>query len=57
MKAWRLEAYGADGNPADAIAKLKLEESVAVPEPKAGQVQVKVRRCKLTLARKHHPDS
>jgi len=42
MKAWRLEAYGAEGNPADAIAKLKLEESVAVPEPKAGQVQVKV---------------
>jgi len=42
MKAWRCHAYGADGNPADAIAKLKLEEDVPIPEPKAGQVQIKV---------------
>ena len=41
MKAWTCAAYGADGNPGDAIAKLELSE-IAIPAPGAGQVQVKI---------------
>ncbi len=41
MKAWRSSAYGEGGNPADAIGKLVCSD-VAVPEPAAGQVQIKV---------------
>lgn len=41
MKAWRTHAYGAEGNPADAIEKLVCED-VAVPTAGAGQIQVKV---------------
>ena len=41
MKAWRSHGYGAEGNPADAIEKLKCEE-VSVPVSGAGQIQVKV---------------
>jgi NADPH:quinone reductase-like Zn-dependent oxidoreductase len=41
MKAWQASAYGAEGNPADTISKLELKD-VSVPEPKEGQVQIKV---------------
>ena len=41
MKAWRSHGYGAEGNPADAIEKLKCEEA-PVPTAGAGQIQVKV---------------
>ena len=41
MKAWRLGAYGEGGDPAKAIAALKLEE-VAVPTPGKGEVRVRV---------------
>jgi len=41
MKAWRAHAYGENGNPADTIAKLTLDE-VPVPQPGAGQLQIKV---------------
>lgn len=41
MKAWRSAAYGAEGNPADAIEKLVCE-TVDKPEPGTGEVQVKV---------------
>ena len=41
MKAWRTHAYGAEGNPADAIAKLVLEE-VPIPTAGVGEIQVKV---------------
>jgi len=41
MKAWRAHAYGAEGNPADTIGKMTLD-TVPVPEPKKGQVLVKV---------------
>jgi NADPH:quinone reductase-like Zn-dependent oxidoreductase len=41
MKAWTCAAYGADGNPGDAIAKLEMSE-IAIPAPGAGQVQVKI---------------
>ena len=41
MKAWQASAYGADGNPADTIANLKLAD-VEIPPAGAGQIQVKV---------------
>jgi D-arabinose 1-dehydrogenase-like Zn-dependent alcohol dehydrogenase len=41
MKAWQASAYGAEGNPADTIANLKLSE-VEIPTAGAGQIQVKV---------------
>ena len=41
MKAWRLGAYGADGDVAAAIASLK-QESIPVPAPGAGQVRIKI---------------
>ena len=41
MKAWRSGAYGEGGDPADAIGKLVCSD-VAVPEPAAGEVQIKV---------------
>jgi len=41
MRAWRAHAYGASGSPDDTIGKMTLE-SVPVPQPKAGQVLVKV---------------
>lgn len=41
MKAWRAHAYGAEGSPADTIAKLTLD-TVLVPVPKKGQVLIKV---------------
>lgn len=41
MQAWQATGYGADGNPADTISKLQLN-SIAIPEPKEGQVQIKV---------------
>lgn len=41
MKAWRAHAYGAEGNPADTIGKMTLD-TIPVPEPKKGQVLVKV---------------
>eukprot|EP00438_Fugacium_kawagutii_P019325 Skav202376 [mRNA] locus=scaffold1406:196836:197888:+ [translate_table: standard] len=41
MKAWRAHAYGAEGNAADTIGKMTLD-TVPVPEPKKGQVLVKV---------------
>lgn len=41
MKAWRSHAYGAEGNPADAIEKLVCED-VPIPTAGAGQIQVKV---------------
>lgn len=41
MKAWRAHAYGAESNPADTISKMTLE-TVPVPQPRAGQVLIKV---------------
>lgn len=41
MKAWRAHAYGEGGNPADTISKMTLD-TIPVPEPKAGQVLIKV---------------
>jgi len=41
MQAWTAPCYGTNGNPADTIEKMQLC-TVPVPEPKAGQVQVKV---------------
>jgi NADPH-dependent curcumin reductase CurA len=41
MKAWRLSAYGEGGDPAKAIATLKLED-VPAPTPGKGEVCVKV---------------
>ena len=41
MKAWQASAYGAEGNPADTIANLKLAD-VEIPSAGAGQIQVKV---------------
>ena len=41
MKAWRAHAYGEEGNPADTIGKMTLD-TVPVPEPKKGQVLIKV---------------
>jgi len=41
MQAWQATAYGAEGNPADTISKLQLN-TIAIPEPKDGQVQIKV---------------
>lgn len=42
MKAWQASAYGAEGNPADTIANLKLAD-VEIPSAGAGQIQVKVK--------------
>ncbi|CAJ1370558.1 unnamed protein product [Effrenium voratum] len=41
MKAWRVHAYGEEGNPADTISKMTLD-TIPMPEPKPGQVLIKV---------------
>ena len=46
MKAWQASAYGAEGNPADTIANLKLAD-VEIPSAGAGQIQVKVSHAAL----------
>ena len=40
-QAWRLNAYGENGDPAAAIKTLKLED-IPVPQPAKGEVRVKV---------------
>ena len=42
MQAWQATAYGAEGNPADTISKLVLRDDLPIPQPKEGQVLIKV---------------
>jgi hypothetical protein len=50
MQAWRLGAYGAEGDPADAIGShLVLDPAVPTPVAGAGQVQIKARACTRPL--------
>ena len=41
MKAWRASSYGTEGDPADTIANLKLED-VEIPSAGAGEILVRV---------------
>jgi len=42
MKAWISSSYGKDGDPADAVANLKLANDVPVPKPGKGEFLIKI---------------